>query len=207
MRRIILSFLFLAVLYTISTKTSFAAVRRYATCDACGLCPTIDVMAGTCEAALPQIPGDWGSCAKCLYPSLYPTGTPLNPSNCATLEIKEDNTPVYPIAVDQQFTMLGCISSGAGFASPTGAPTFVQVLLNVLFSLAGGLAFLYLMYGGYIILTSQADPERLNYGRRLIYGAIAGLIITISSVFIVNFVGSGVLKIPGFTGIAPTPAP
>ena len=98
--------------------------------------------------------------------------------------------------------MLGCITSGSsvGFTGQTGAPTFVQALLNVLFSLAGGLAFLYLMYGAFIILTSQADPERLNYGRRLIYGAIAGLIITIGSVFAVNLIGSGILHIPGFSG-------
>ena len=70
----------------------------------------------------------------------------------------------------------------------------------MIFSLAGGLAFIYLMYGGFIILTSQADPEKLNYGKRLLYGAGVGLIITIGSVFIVNFVGSGILKIPGFTG-------
>jgi hypothetical protein len=97
--------------------------------------------------------------------------------------------------------MLGCISSGSsvGFTGEKGAPSFVQALLNVIFSLAGGLAFLYLMYGGFTVLTSQADPEKLNYGRRLIYGAIAGLIITIGSVFIVNLIGSGILRIPGFS--------
>jgi len=112
----------------------------------------------------------------------------------------------YPVKTGRQFTMLGCITSGStvGFTDKSGAPSFVQAMLNVLFTFAGGLAFLYLMYGGFIILTSQADPERLNYGRRLIYGSIIGLIFTFGSVFIVNLIGSGILKIPGFNGaVAP----
>ena len=109
---------------------------------------------------------------------------------------------IVPIKTGRQFTMLGCIKAGTGvgFTNQKGTPSFVQALLNVIFSLVGGLAFLYLMYGGFTILTSQADPEKLNYGRRLIYGAIVGLIITLASVFIVNLIGSGILRIPGFQG-------
>jgi len=66
------------------------------------------------------------------------------------------------------------------------------------FSVAGGIAFLYLIYGAFIITTSQSNPERLNYGRRVVYGAITGLIFTLGSVFIVKFIASGILKIPGF---------
>jgi hypothetical protein len=96
--------------------------------------------------------------------------------------------------------MLGCITSGAGVGFKDGAPSVVQAMLNVIFSLSGGVAFLYLMYGGFIYMTSQADAEQLNYGKRLITGAIVGLILTFGSVFLVNLIGSGILKIPGFTG-------
>ena len=195
MRKIIVSFIILSILSFIVSKESFA--ERYATCDACGLCPKIDVEAGSCIVdSSVNIPGDWKSCAKCLY-----NFSPIVPA-CQTLLIKTDGTPSKPALKGRQFTMLGCLTSGSsvGFNTATGASSFVQAILNVIFSLAGGLAFIYLMYGGFIILTSQADPEKLNYGKRLLYGAGVGLIITIGSVFIVNFVGSGILKIPGFTG-------
>jgi len=204
MRKIFLSIVAFTLFVLVSSCASFAA-DRYATCDACGLCPTVDVHAGTCTVDPSSVPGDWKSCVKCLYPKLYPSTSTPNPTDCKTLLVNSDSTFKNPIQVGRQYTMLGCITSGTsvGFTGKTGAPSFVQALLNVIFSLAGGFAFLYLMYGGFIVLTSQADPERLNYGRRLIYGAIVGLIITLGSVFIVNLIGSGILHIPGFSGITP----
>jgi len=193
-------------------KTTLAV--RYAMCDLCGLCPIIENGAnpscGFGENKAKIIPGDWANCVKCLYPDLYAAGSTPDPEStdpkCATLIINDNvsspkyNLPEFPAKVGRQYTMLGCISSGTGFTGQTGAPSVVQKLLNVIFSLSGGLAFLYLMYGAFIILTSQADPERLNYGRRLVYGAIVGLIITLGSVFMVNIIGSGILRIPGFNG-------
>ena len=99
--------------------------------------------------------------------------------------------------------MLGCITSNGSFENNqgAGASSFVQALFDFLvFRITGGLALLYLMYGAFIILTSQSDPERLNYGRRVVMGAIIGLIFALSSVFIVNIIGSGILRIPGFGG-------
>lgn len=203
MRKFFLSAVVLILLGLSLSKTSFAA-NRYTTCDACGLCPTITngTASSTCTVSTSQIPGDWKRCVKCLYPALYPDGSDPDATTCKTVLIDPaTNLPKNAVKAGRQFTLLGCITSGSsvGFTSQTGAPSFVQALLNVLFSLAGGLAFLYLMYGGFVILTSQADPERLNYGRRLIYGAIAGIIITLTSVFIVNLIGSGILHIPGFS--------
>jgi len=210
MRKFFISLIVLLVLPFVVSKASFevAAVARFATCDACGLCPKIDVENGLCTVDTSvKIPGDWKNCVKCLYPELYPASSnPVPNTQCKTVAMKADNTLSSPVKKGRQFTMLGCISSGttAGFDDSQkdgrGAPTFVQKMLDVIFSLAGGLAFLYLMYGGFIILTSQADPEKLNYGRRLIYGSIVGLILTLGSVFIVNLIGSGFLHIPGFGG-------
>ena len=209
MRNFFLSAVAIAVFAFVSGQTSLAAVR-YATCDACGLCPIVvnDQTDPTCTVTKPDpsdatkiiklYPGDWDKCVSCLYPSLVNP----DPAECKTLQIQDDNSPLNPMTPGRQYTMLGCITSGAqvGFNNGTGASSFVQKLLDVIFGLSGALAFLYLMYGGFIFLTSQADPEKLNYGRRLIYGAITGLIITLGSVFIVNLIGSGILHIPGFGG-------
>lgn len=203
MRKMFLLVITLAIAGFFLSKSSFAATR-YTTCDACGLCPSVvNGPSSSCVVDAGQVPGDWKSCVKCLYPSLFPAGSTPDPAPCSTLIVDPTtNLPKNPVKTGRQFTMIGCITSGAsvGFTGQAGAPTFVQALLNVIFSLSGGLAFLYLMYGGFIVLTSQADPEHLNYGRRLIYGAIAGLIITLGSVFLVNLIGSGILHIPGFSG-------
>ncbi len=98
--------------------------------------------------------------------------------------------------------MIGCLRTNlaGGFTERGAAAGVVQTLLNLIFSAVGGIAFLYLLYGAFLVLTSQADPERLNQGKRVVYGAVIGLIFTITSVFLINFIASGVLKIPGFGG-------
>lgn len=155
---------------------------RYAACDLCGFCPPN------------QPPQSWPSCQKCLYPDIN-----SDPSLMESLIVdSETNLPPSPVP-GKQYTFLGCLGGGGGgFGDEGAAGGVVQSLLNIIFSAAGGIAFLYLIYGSYIIATSQANPERLNYGRRVVYGAISGLIFTFASVFIVNFIASGILKIPGF---------
>lgn len=202
MRRIVLSLFAFFLLVSSFSFPAFAANERYATCDACGLCPKI-VNGKSASCTVDFVPGDWKSCVKCLYPDKYPKESTPDPSDCATVLIDNTtNLAKYPVKVGRQYTLLGCITSGTSVGFQGGAPSFVQAMLNVIFALSGGIAFLYLMYGGFIILTSQADAEQLNYGKRLVTGAIAGLIITLGSVFLVNLIGSGILKIPGFSGVS-----
>lgn len=203
MRRIISIAFIISVFLVLSSKATFAASKRYATCDACGLCPKV-ANGTTSSCTVDFVPGDWKRCVKCLYPGKFPATSNPDPASCDTLLIDDaTNLPKFPVKVGRQFTMLGCITSGTSVGFKEGAPSFVQAMLNVIFTLSGGLAFLYLMYGGFIILTSQADPEKLNYGRRLITGSIVGLVFTIGSVFLVNLIGSGILHIPGFGGTTP----
>jgi len=200
MRKAVL-FFFLFVLAIFSFPKPSFAVSRYATCDSCGLCPTI-TNGSSSNCTVDTVPGDWKKCAQCLYPAKYPAGSVPDPTNCDTLLIDDTtNLAKYPATAGRQYTMFGCITTGAGvgFSSDKGAPSFVQAMLNVVFSLTGGVALLYLLYGAFIVLTSQADPERLNYGKRLIYGSIVGLLLTFGSVFIVNLIGSGILHIPGIS--------
>lgn len=154
---------------------------RYAACDLCGYCPPNPA------------PQSWPACQKCLYPEIDP-----DPAVMDSLKVDpETNLPVAPVP-GRQYTFLGCLGSNIGFSQEGAAGGVVQSLLNIIFSLAGGIAFLYLLYGSFILATSQANPERLNYGKRVVYGAIAGLIFTLGSVFVIKFIASGVLKIPGF---------
>jgi len=159
---------------------------RYAACDLCGFCP---------PAPPPQ---SWLSCKKCLYPDVGD-----DPTTMETLKIDPTtNLPPTPY-LGRQYTFLGCLGGGGGFSQESSAGGVVQSILNIVFSAAGGIAFLYLLYGSFIIATSQSDPERLNYGKRVVTGAIFGLVFTLGSVLIVNFITSGVLKLQGGSG--PTP--
>lgn len=178
---IFISILLSSVIYHLSLNAVSAQIR-YAACDLCGYCPPNPP------------PQSWKACQKCLYPNINP-----DPAAKDSLKVDpETNLPTAPSA-GRQYTFLGCIKSeGSGFSNEGAAGGVVQTLLNTIFSVAGGIAFLYLIYGSFIIATSQSNPERLNYGRRVVYGAIVGLIFTLGSVFVVKFIASGILKIPGF---------
>ncbi len=155
--------------------------ERFATCDLCGYCPPNPP------------PSSWQKCAECLYPGV------TDPESKQTIRIDpQTNTPPTPYP-GHQYTMLGCIRTDLGsFQQEGAAASVIQRLLQIIFSTIGGFAFLFLLYGSFIIATSQNNPERLNYGKRIIYGAIVGVIFSLSSVFIINLLASGVLKIPGF---------
>lgn len=97
------------------------------------------------------------------------------------------------------YTSLGCLTTDVGdFAGEGAAAGIVTPILNVLFSLAGGIALLYLMYGAFLVMSARGDVEQLTRGKRTIIGSIVGVIFVLGSVFIINLIADGVLKIPGF---------
>jgi hypothetical protein len=185
-RALLILFIFLsftsAVLAQTPTKRPTPTMGpRFAACDLCGYCPPNNP------------PQSWSACQKCLYPD-------INPDPAAQESLKIDpatNLPVAP-ASGRQYTFLGCITTGTGSFQEGGVAGVVQTLLRIIFSIVGGVAFLYLIYGAFVIASSQNNTEKLNYGRRLVYGAIIGLVFSLMSVLIVNLIANQVLKIPGF---------
>lgn len=63
---------------------------------------------------------------------------------------------------------------------------FVDILLR----LAGMLAVGYLMYGGFLYLTSQGEPDRTKHAKDAILGAVIGLIIALIAIQVVSFIGN-----------------
>jgi len=88
------------------------------------------------------------------------------------------------------WTALGCI--------PTDPSAFIGFILTIGIGMAGGIAFLLILFGGFQILTSAGNPEHLNAGKELVGSAIAGLLLIIFSVFILRIIGVNILGIPGF---------
>jgi len=186
MKRALVFFIFFFVFNFFIISQSFAVTvtptsgPRYAVCDQCGYCPPSSP------------PSSWSACQKCLYPSINP-----DPAVGDSLKIDPTSGLAPTPYFGQQYTFLGCLSTGAG--SLTKNSGVLQIILKTIFSIIGGIAFLYLLYGAFILATSQNDPEKLNYGKRLIYGAIIGLIFSLTSVLLINFMASQILKIPGFS--------
>ncbi len=175
MKKILVLMLVISELWLVSNTVVFAD-DRYATCDQCGYCLNGDK------------PSNWEECKNCLY------------ETDDTLKIDE-TTNLPPTTITGRWYLLGtCIKTEGGFQQEGAAASLTQVLLNLIFSISGGIAFLYLIYGSFILLTSQSEPEKINHGKRIINGALIGLVISLSSVFIVNLLASGILKIPGFDG-------
>lgn len=157
--------------------TATSPVNGQLQCDECGYC-----------VGQPQ-PGNWDSCRACIYEGV-----------ADTLSTRETTPGNF-------YTQLGCIKTGVQNPFNTGASGLnsgviggvANFLLNkFLFPLAGVLSFLYIIYGAYLLITSQDDPERKLQGRGTVTGAIVGVIFTLLSVFLVNFIAADVLKIPGF---------
>lgn len=88
------------------------------------------------------------------------------------------------------WTVFGCLS--------TKPEAFVKSMLAVIFGIAGGIAFLAVLTGSAIVLTSSGYPDRLQTGKDLIVSSIFGLMLIIFSVFLLRVVGFEILRIPGF---------
>jgi len=89
-------------------------------------------------------------------------------------------------------TALGCI--------PTkDTAQFVGWLLGSAIKIAGGIAFLLIIFGAIKILTSAGNPENVKAGQELITSAIMGLLFIIFSLFLLELIGVKILNIPGFS--------
>jgi|SRR3989338_1073610 len=87
-------------------------------------------------------------------------------------------------------TDLGCIPN-----DPVG---FVTKFYSIGLGIIGGIALLSIIYGGYIILTSQGNPTQLSKGKSYIFYALAGIILAIFGFVFVEVLAGDILHIPGF---------
>lgn len=88
-------------------------------------------------------------------------------------------------------TQLGCIPN-----DPVG---FVGKFYGIGLGLIGGVAILFIIFGGYTILMSQGNPDQLNKGKNYIYFSIAGLLLAVFGFVFVEVVLVDILQIPGFS--------
>ena len=107
-------------------------------------------------------------------------------------------------SVMAQGAITGCTNSDAvyaGVATFTGLECIVAKVLNIAISLTGLGLIVMFFTGAFQLLMSGGDPKALQTGRATITYAFFGVIISISSWFIINLVASftGASQILDFT--------
>jgi hypothetical protein len=88
-------------------------------------------------------------------------------------------------------TAIGCIP----VLENDNGKSFMEFVLRWAIGVGGGIAFLLILYAGFMLMTSTGNPERIKAGQELMTSAISGLILLVFSVFILNFIGINILGI------------
>lgn len=86
-------------------------------------------------------------------------------------------------------TALGCI--------PIETGKFITWLLPFVFGIAGGIAFLLMVYGFILMTFSGGDPKKVQGAKETVTSAIVGLLISVFALFILRLITTDILKIPG----------
>lgn len=81
-------------------------------------------------------------------------------------------------------------------ALPSRVEKIVNYLITFGIGIAGGVAFLMLVYGGFKFIFSLGNPENVQQGREVITAAIIGLIVVVFSVFLLKLIGISILGLP-----------
>ena len=90
------------------------------------------------------------------------------------------------------WTAIGCLPV-------TGLEAFLKdYLFTFGIGIAGGIAFLYFLYGTFLFLTSAGNAEKVAQAKEIIVSALSGLLFIIFSIFLLKIVGADILRIPGF---------
>jgi glucose uptake protein GlcU len=98
---------------------------------------------------------------------------------------------MQPCGPNEVTTDFGCFPN-----DPIG---FVQRFYGIGLALVGMVALIALIIGGYTILTSQGDQQRVRAGKAWIFYAIGGLLLAIFGYVIIQALAGDILKIPGFS--------
>ena len=133
-----------------------------------------------CESGLKEV--DFLLTCTCKKYSLLPTVTPWN-NPC----IK----PGDPDGYKKIPTAIGCIDY-------TNTISLTKSFLTFSLEIGGGIAFLLMIFGSFMIITSSGNPERQQAGKEMISSAIMGLLLILMSVFILQLIGVKILVLPGF---------
>lgn len=92
---------------------------------------------------------------------------------------------------EKEIPGLGCI--------PTNDPlSFAGYVYGIGLGFIGMVALIFIMWGGYLVLTSQGSADQIRRGKKFIYYAIAGMILGFAGFAFYQVIARDIFKIPGF---------
>lgn len=155
--------------------------------------PTLDPICPECYRYGCSI-GD--SCNKCPGCPGYTKPKPQRPAELKPLceQISEPYQSLCKVCHNKNgyiWTAIGCL--------PTD---FSALLKDYIFTygvgIAAGTAFLYLLYGIFLLLTCGGNAEQIEQAKQTIVSALSGLLLIIFSVFLLKIIGVDILHLPDF---------
>lgn len=133
------------------------------------------------------------SAGTCAEPGTAPgTTIPVYNPECDTgvpSRFREDSI-TRTMSLSGVKTALGCL--------PVDPGMFVEIFLPWAVYLGAGLAFLLGVFGAMMIVLSAGNPEKMQAGKEMITSAVAGVVILVFAVFLLDFIGVKVLKLFSF---------
>lgn len=142
----------------------------------------------TCEANGGHCTSIFLDCAWGYLPAFDPSCTILSPRCCSDSPIPPPAAACTSDGKSGIRTALGCLITG-------DAKTFVGQILTWAVGIAGAVAFLVLVYAGFMIVTASGDPKRVKAGQELIGAALGGLVLIVLSLVLLNFLGVKILNL------------
>ena len=88
-----------------------------------------------------------------------------------------------------------CSLKSPGTDTNSQANYIWKIALNIvddLLQLIGYTTVGYIIYGGFLMMTSNGAPDKAAHGRKTIMSAAIGLVIALASVALVNFISSNI---------------
>lgn len=70
--------------------------------------------------------------------------------------------------------------------------TLMLKIVNYLLSFVGGLALLFFIYGGFVLIFSSGSPDKITQGKEIIMSALLGLVIAFCGYVLVSYLGTAV---------------
>ena len=78
--------------------------------------------------------------------------------------------------------------AGSGITTVDGPFGLISAILPNVYILAGIILFIYMVFGGFTLVTSGGNPENAQQGKKIITNAIIGFIIIFASFWIIQII-------------------
>jgi hypothetical protein len=137
---------------------------------------TSRVSNGVCDITQYVTPGESGGVQNCVNSGYRYTH--IDECEC------EFNTKLQQ-GTGNTYTAIGCVPSTAG--------AVITVLLSVGIALGAFFALIFIIIGGFEIMTNSTNPDEIKEGQQKIVNAVLGLLLIIFSVVLLRILGVDVL--------------